>query len=95
MMNLSSSGSTGQRIIAGKAGEAKAVRILPGGANHSFDIEIAETVDAEVFADFRHRFLVRDQLFRVGKIDPVMTGKAVRRTTHPHVHFLRARLRAD
>ena len=34
--------------------------------------------------------LVRDQLLRIGKIDPVMAGKPMRRTTHSHVHFLRA-----
>ena len=90
MMNLSSSGSTGSGYLPVKQARQKLFAVFAGGANHSFEIEIAETVDPEIFADFRHRFLVRDQFFRIGKIDPVMAGKAMRRTTHPHVHFLRA-----
>ena len=79
-----------QRIIAGETGEAKFVHRPAGRAHHSFDIEITEAVDAEIFADFLHRHLVRDQLFRIGKIDAVMAGEPVRRTAHAHVHFLRA-----
>src|SRR5438477_8061455 len=81
----------GQGIIPVKTSEAKRIGGPPGGLDHSFNVEIAETIDIEVLADFFHRHLVSDQFFRIGKIDPVMTGKAMRRTTHPQVHLFRAR----
>src|SRR5947207_220402 len=85
-------GIDGKGIIAGKTGEAKFVYRSPGRAHHPFDVEITETIDAEIFPDFFHRHLVRDQLLRIGKIDSVMAGEAVWRTAHPHVHFLGAGL---
>src|SRR4029078_8551892 len=83
--------SDGQVIIPIKTSEAKRIGGPPGGLDHSFDVEIAETIDIEVLADFFHRHLVSDQFFRIGKIYSVMTGEAMRRTTHPHVHLFRAR----
>src|SRR5207249_2800818 len=77
-----------QGIFPRKTGETEAIRWLPGGLDHSFDIEVAKTIDAEVSADFFHRHLIRDQFFRIGKINSVMTGEAVRGAAHAHVHFL-------
>src|SRR6266496_5032295 len=76
----------GQRIIPVKTSEAKRIGGPPGGFDHSFNVEIAETIDIEVLADFFHRHLVSDQLFRIGKIDSVMTSETMRRTTQPQVH---------
>src|SRR5438045_4947167 len=83
-------GIDGKGIIAGKTGETKLVYRSSGRAHHSFDVEITETIDAEIIPDFFHRHLVRDQLLRFWKIDAVREGEAVRRTAHPHVHFFRA-----
>src|SRR5439155_7268081 len=80
----------GQGIIPVKTSEAKRIGGPPGGLDHSFDVEIAETIDIEVLADFFHRHLVSDQLFRIGKIDPVMAGETMRRTTHSQMHLFRA-----
>src|SRR5207302_10249423 len=77
-------GINGQGIIAGETGETKFVYRSSGRAHHSFDVEITETIDAEIFLDFFHRHLVRDQLLRIGKIDPVMTGEPVWRTAYSH-----------
>ena len=85
-------GIDGQGIIAGKAGEAEFVQRFSSRAHHAFDIQITETVDTEIFPDFFHRHLVCDQLLRIRKIDSVMAGETVRRTAHPHVHFLCAGL---
>src|SRR5262249_28874655 len=79
-----------QRIIASETGETKLAYRFSGCPHHSFDVEVAETVHTEIFADFLHRHLVRDQLLRIGKIDAVMAGEPMRRTAHSHVHFLRA-----
>src|SRR5438067_1550125 len=81
-----------QRIVTGETGETEFVYRPSGRAHHSFDIEITETVDPKICTDFFHRHLVRDQLLRIGKIDAVVTSEPVRRTTHSHVHFLRAGL---
>src|SRR5260370_25829607 len=76
-------------IIAGETGQTKFVHRSSGRADHSFDVEITKTIDAEIFPDFFHRHLVCDQLLRIRKIDSVMTGEAVRRAAPPHAHFLR------
>src|SRR5438105_11226420 len=81
----------GQGIIPVKTSEAKRIGGPPSGLEHSFDVEIAETIDIEVLADFFHRHLISDQFFWIGKIDSVMTGEAMRRTSHPQVHLFRAR----
>ena len=47
-------------IIAGETGQTKFVHRSSGRADHSFDVEITKTVDAEIFPDFFHRHLVRD-----------------------------------
>ena len=83
-------GIDGEGIVAIETGETKLFTGLSGRAHHSFDVEIAETVDAEIFADLIHRHLIGDQFFRIGKIDAVMAGETVRRATHAHVNFLRA-----
>src|SRR6266853_3098938 len=85
-------GIDGQGIFPRKTGETEAIRRLPGGLDHSFDIEVAKTIDAEVSADFSHRHLIRDQFFRVGKIDAVMTSKPMRRAADTHMNFLRSGL---
>src|SRR4030095_6964982 len=81
----------GQGIISVKTSEAKRIGGPTGRLDHAFDVEIAKAIDIEILADFFHRHLVSDQLFRIGKIDPVVTGETMRRTTHPQVHLLRAR----
>src|SRR3954467_15593863 len=58
-----------QGVVAVEAGETELAHLPTGGTNHSLDVEIAEAIDAEVFADFLHRHLVGDQLLRIGKID--------------------------
>src|SRR5206468_5263110 len=70
----------GQRIIPVKTSEAKRIGGPASRLDHSFDVEIAEAIDIEILADFFHRHLVSDQLFRIGKIDPVVTGETTRRT---------------
>src|SRR5438132_3328434 len=85
-------GIDGQGIVTGKTGETEFIHRSACRAHHSFDVEIAEAVDAEIFADFFHRHLIRDQLLRIGKINSVMAGEPVRRTAHPHMHFLGAGL---
>src|SRR5438046_561624 len=80
----------GQGIIPVKTSEAKRIGGPTGGLDHSFNVEIAETIDIEILADFFHRHLVSDQLFRIGKIDPVMAGETMRRTTHSQMHLFRA-----
>ena len=63
-----------------------------GGRDHSLEIEIADGIGAEIFSDFVHRALVGEKLFGIGKVDAVIAGKFVRRTTDAHVNFLRAGL---
>src|SRR4026207_2104663 len=80
----------GQGIISIETGQAKAIHRLSGRSYHAFHIEVTEAVDTEVFADVFHRHLVRNQLFRIGKVDSVVTSKPVWRTAPTHVHFFGA-----
>src|SRR5260370_17170290 len=75
-------------IIAGETGQTKFVHRSSSRADHSFNVEITKTVDAEVFPDFFHRHLVRDQFLGIRKINAVVTSEAVRRAPHPHLPFL-------
>src|SRR6266404_9377599 len=50
----------GQGILPVKTSETERIGGPAGGLDHSFDIEIAETIDIEVLADFVHRHLVSD-----------------------------------
>src|ERR1700704_2223158 len=77
----------GQWIVPVKTSETKRIGGPAGGLDHSFPVQITETIDIEVLADFFHRHLVSDQLFRIGEINSVMTGKTMRRTTHPQMHL--------
>src|SRR5205823_2300608 len=70
----------GEGIIPVKTSEAKRIGRPAGGLDHSFDVEIAETIDIEILADFFHRHLVSDKFLRIRKVDPVMTGETMRRT---------------
>ena len=85
-------GIDGQRIIAGKTGETEGVQRPPGRLHHAFDIEIAETIHAEIFTEILHRHLIGDQFFRIGNIDSVVAGEPVWWTAHPHMHLLGAGL---
>src|SRR6266705_4745931 len=80
----------GQWIIPVKTSEAKRIGGPAGRLDHSFDVEVAETIDIEILADFFHRHLVSDQLFRIGKIDSVMTCETMGGPTHPQMHLFRA-----
>src|SRR5438445_954817 len=80
----------GQGIISIETDQAKAIHRLSGRSYHAFHIEITEAVDTEVFTDVFHRHLVRNQLFRIGKVDSVVTSKPVWRAAHSHVHFFGA-----
>src|SRR6266508_492917 len=77
----------GQGIIPVETGQAKAIHRLSCRAHHAFYIKVTEAIDTEVFADVFHRHLVRNQLFRIGEVDSVVTSKPVWRTAHTHVHF--------
>ena len=65
----------GQGIIAVETRQTKTVQRFPGRADHAFDVEIAETVHTQVFADVFHRHLVCDQFFGIREIDAVMAGE--------------------
>src|SRR5205823_7546375 len=82
----------GQGIIAVETSEAKAVQWSSRRAHHTFYVEVTQTINTEIFADVIHRHLIGDQLFRVWKIDAVMTGEPMWRTAHAHVHFFGAGL---
>src|SRR6476620_4312404 len=79
----------GEGIVAVETSKAKTVQRFSCRANHPLHIKVTETVHTKIFADVFHRHLVRDQFFRVRKIDAVMAGEPVWRTTHAHVHFFR------
>ena len=68
----------GERIIAGEASQAKFTFRLTGGANHPRDIEITDGICAEVLANLLEGALIREQLFRVWKVDSIMACKAMR-----------------
>src|SRR4051794_8208826 len=78
----------GQGIVTSEAGETELVHRFAGCAHHSIDIQVTKAVDPKVSADLFHWHLVRDQLFRVGKIDSVVAGEAMRRGAYPHMDFL-------
>src|SRR6266576_4040862 len=80
----------GQGIVSVETGQAKAIHRSSGRPYHAFHIEVTKAVDTEIFADVFHRHLVRNQLFRIGKVNSVVTSKSVWRTAHAHVHFFGA-----
>ena len=79
-----------ERIFPGETREAEMIHRFTRGPYHSFKIEIAKTVDAEILADLFHRKLIRDQFLWIRKIDAVMAGEAMRRAAHAHVYLLGA-----
>src|SRR2546423_3634125 len=71
-----------QGIVPGETRQTKLVRWFAGGSNHPINVKVSEAVDPEILADFGERHLIRDQLFRIGKIDSVMAGETMRWTTY-------------
>src|SRR5947209_171185 len=57
------------RVVACETREAEMTFRLAGRAHHSVHIQIANRIRAEIFADLIERALIRDEIFRIGKID--------------------------
>src|SRR5947207_15784627 len=84
-------GIDGKGIIAGKTGEAKFVYRSSGRAHHPFGVEIAGTIDAEIFPAFFPGIMVRDSFFRFSNIVTVMVAVAASGTPDPAVDIISAR----
>jgi shikimate dehydrogenase len=83
-------GIHGDRIFAVKAGHAETVLRLARGADHAFGVEVAERIGLEIILDLIVGKLVGDEVLGIGKIDAVVAGKTVGRTTDPDMNFLGA-----
>src|SRR6476619_4997539 len=59
----------GEGIVAVETSKTKTVQRSTGRADHSLHVEITETINTEILADVFHRHLVRDQFFRVWKVN--------------------------
>jgi len=74
--------------MAAITSQAKAIAGLGHGPNHFFQAEVGKAVEADELTDFLHGTGRGYQFSPRGKVNPIMAGKAMGRTAHPHVDFL-------